>query len=44
MAFRVEISAQAERDADAILEWLLSQHTGKRALIGFWHWMTPSHH
>ncbi len=28
MAFRVEISAQAESDVNAILEWLLSQHAG----------------
>jgi plasmid stabilization system protein ParE len=28
MAFRVEISAQAESDANAIIEWLLSQHAG----------------
>ena len=35
MAFRVEISAQAERDADAILEWLLSQHTGQAGIDWF---------
>jgi plasmid stabilization system protein ParE len=35
MAFRVEISAQAERDADAILEWLLSQHTGQAGVDWF---------
>ena len=29
MAFRVEVSDQAERDADSILEWLLSQHAGQ---------------
>src|SRR2546426_794246 len=34
MAFRVEISAQAERDAEAILEWLLTQHPGPTAI----HW------
>jgi plasmid stabilization system protein ParE len=28
MAFRVEISLQAERDAEQILEWLLSQRSG----------------
>jgi plasmid stabilization system protein ParE len=28
MAFRVEASAEAERDAEEILEWLLSQHAG----------------
>lgn len=35
MAFRVEISAQAERDADAILEWLLSQQTGQAGIDWF---------
>jgi plasmid stabilization system protein ParE len=35
MAFRVEISAQAERDAEAILEWLLSQHTGQTGIDWF---------
>jgi len=29
MEFRVEISAQAESDADAILEWLISRHAGE---------------
>jgi plasmid stabilization system protein ParE len=28
MTFRVETTAEAEHDADAILEWLLSQHAG----------------
>lgn len=28
MAFRVEYSAQAEQDLDAILEWLLEQEAG----------------
>jgi hypothetical protein len=28
MTFRVEITSEAERDADAILEWLLSHHAG----------------
>ena len=28
MTFRVEMTAEAERDADAIWEWLLSQHAG----------------
>jgi plasmid stabilization system protein ParE len=32
MAFRVEISAQAERDAEAILEWLISEHAGETGL------------
>ena len=35
MAFRVEISAQAERDAEAILEWLLAQHTGQAGIDWF---------
>ena len=33
MTFRVETTAAAEQDADAILDWLLSEHagdTGKR--------------
>ena len=29
MAFRVELSAAAERDADGILEWLANQHSGR---------------
>jgi len=28
MAFRVEVTPQAEQDADTILEWPLSQHAG----------------
>jgi plasmid stabilization system protein ParE len=35
MAFRVEISAQAESDASAILERLLSQHAGETGLRWF---------
>jgi plasmid stabilization system protein ParE len=35
MAFSVEISAQAESDADAILEWLLSQHAGETGVRWF---------
>jgi plasmid stabilization system protein ParE len=35
MAFRVEISAQAESDADAILEWLLAQHAGETGIRWF---------
>jgi toxin ParE1/3/4 len=35
MAFRVEISEQAERDAGAILEWLLSQHAGETGIRWF---------
>jgi len=29
MTFRVETTAAAEQDADAILDWLVSQHVGK---------------
>jgi plasmid stabilization system protein ParE len=35
MAFRVEISAQAERDAEAILDWLLTQHPGQAGIDWF---------
>jgi len=35
MAFRVETSAQAESDAGAILEWLLSQHAGEAGIRWF---------
>jgi len=28
MIFRVEFSAEAEHDADSILQWLLSEHAG----------------
>jgi toxin ParE1/3/4 len=35
MAFRVETSAQAESDADSILEWLLSQHAGDTGIRWF---------
>jgi toxin ParE1/3/4 len=35
MAFRVETSAQAENDADAILEWLLAQHAGEAGMRWF---------
>ena len=35
MTFRVEITAEAERDADAILEWLLSQHAGETGMRWF---------
>ena len=35
MAFRVEVSAQAESDADAILEWLLSEHAGETGIRWF---------
>jgi plasmid stabilization system protein ParE len=29
MTFRVETTATAEQDADAVLEWLLSEHAGE---------------
>ena len=35
MAFRVEISLQAERDAESILEWLLSEKTGQTGIDWF---------
>jgi plasmid stabilization system protein ParE len=35
MAFRVEISLQAERDAEAILDWLLSQQSGEAGIEWF---------
>ncbi|OLE14731.1 MAG: hypothetical protein AUI36_38780 [Cyanobacteria bacterium 13_1_40CM_2_61_4] len=35
MAFRVEISAQAERDAETILEWLLTEHAGEAGIAWF---------
>ena len=35
MAFRVEISDQAGRDADSILEWLLSQDAGQAGIDWF---------
>jgi plasmid stabilization system protein ParE len=35
MVFRVETSAQAERDADEIPEWLLSQHAGETGIRWF---------
>lgn len=35
MTFRVELTAEAERDADVILEWLLSQHAGETGLRWF---------
>ena len=35
MAFRVETSAEAERDGDEILEWLLSQHAGETGIRWF---------
>lgn len=35
MTFRVETTAAAEQDADAILEWLLSQHAGNLGIRWF---------
>ena len=35
MTFRVEISAQAERDAESILEWLIAEHTGQAGIDWF---------
>ncbi len=35
MPFRVETSAEAERDAGAILEWLLAQGAGETGLRWF---------
>ena len=35
MVFRVETSAQAEREADEILQWLLSQHAGETGIRWF---------
>ncbi len=35
MAFRVELSVQAERDADAILEWLSAEHAGETGVRWF---------
>ena len=35
MAFRIEISLQAERDAESILEWLLSEKSGQSGINWF---------
>ncbi len=35
MTFRVEVTAEAGRDADAIFEWLLSQHAGDTGVRWF---------
>jgi plasmid stabilization system protein ParE len=35
MTFRVETTAAAEQDADAILDWLLSQHAGETGFRWF---------
>ena len=36
MTFRVETTAEAEREADAILEWLISEHAGDTGVRWFW--------
>ena len=35
MAFRVEISAAAQIEADEILNWLIAQHAGETGLRWF---------
>jgi plasmid stabilization system protein ParE len=35
MTFRVDTTAAAEQDADAILDWLLSQHAGDAGIRWF---------
>jgi plasmid stabilization system protein ParE len=35
MPFRVEVTLQAQRDADGILEWLLLHHAGEAGLRWF---------
>jgi plasmid stabilization system protein ParE len=35
MTFRVETTAAAEQDADAILDWLVSQHAGDTGIRWF---------
>jgi plasmid stabilization system protein ParE len=35
MAFRVEITEEAERDATSILDWLISQQAGETGLRWF---------
>ena len=35
MTFRVDFSAEAQQDADSILEWLISQHAGDTGLRWF---------
>ena len=35
MTFRVETTAAAEQDADAILDWLQAQHVGDAGLRWF---------
>jgi plasmid stabilization system protein ParE len=35
MTFRVDLSAEAESDAEAILDWLQSQHAGEAGIRWF---------
>ena len=35
MTFRVEVTAQAERDAESIFDWLRSEHAGEAGLRWF---------
>jgi plasmid stabilization system protein ParE len=35
MTFRVETTAEADREADAILEWLISEHAGDTGVRWF---------
>jgi plasmid stabilization system protein ParE len=35
MTFRVETTAAAEQDADAVLDWLLSEHAGDAGVQWF---------
>ena len=35
MTFRVEVTSQAQRDADAIYDWLILQNTGEAGLRWF---------
>jgi plasmid stabilization system protein ParE len=35
MTFRVETTIAAERDADSVLEWLLSEHAGEAGMRWF---------
>jgi hypothetical protein len=41
MAFRVKQTAQAERDLDGILDWLLAQQAGEAGLRWFWKLALP---
>ena len=35
MGFRVEITLQAERDAESILDWLIDEHGGRASIDWF---------